>query len=362
MAFLEGKTPTEKKKLIAAAGLGLVALVALYLAFGRTFFGGTTSATTTKSSATPTPGSRPSNRPDASLPTVDEQNQVYETTPVVYPAANAYAPDAGRNIFAFYEPGLPCTRNCPTPIVTPPPFIPPSPTPTPPIYITSFNPASLYAGSKGFRLEVIGERFSPDAHIYFSQTQMPTTFINPQKLVADIPANLIAQEGPRGIIIQTPDGKLYSNQIMMTIQAPPKPTVQYIGMIGRKRYNNDTAYFTENEKSAPFGLRLNDVQGGRFRLVAIDPAEVTFQDVDLGFKHRIPLSKPVSIAGTQPARGGVPNDSGFVPFNPNAVPQGNIPGIPNNIQRFKPGQPAMEAAPQQKEEKKDVDDNAIDDG
>ena len=48
MALFEGKNPTERNKMIAAAVLGLVALVALYFAFGRSFFGSTTTATTKK--------------------------------------------------------------------------------------------------------------------------------------------------------------------------------------------------------------------------------------------------------------------------------------------------------------------------
>ena len=59
---------------------------------------------------------------------------------------------------------------------------------------------------------------------------------------------------------------MYSNQVMLRVQAPPKPTLQYIGMIGRKRYNNDTAYFIEQGNATPIGRRLNDVVAGRFRL------------------------------------------------------------------------------------------------
>ena len=71
MAFLEGKTETEKKQLIAAAVLGVVALVALYFAFGRSFFGGSTTRATVKITATPTPSSGASTtRPVAVLPTV----------------------------------------------------------------------------------------------------------------------------------------------------------------------------------------------------------------------------------------------------------------------------------------------------
>ena len=100
----------------------------------------------------------------------------------------------------------------------------------------------------GWRSTATG--FTPDAHIYFNQNELPTIFVNAQTMVADIPANFITQEGPRQIIVQNRlTDKLYSDQFMLTVQAPPRPTLQYIGMIGRKRYNNDTAYFTESSQA-----------------------------------------------------------------------------------------------------------------
>ena len=216
-------------------------------------------------------------------------------------------------------------------------------------------------------LEVNGERFTPDVHIYFNQTEFPTTFINAQKLVTDIPANLISAEGSRQIIVQSPDGKAYSTQVMLVVQAPPRPGFKYVGMIGRKRYNNDTAYFLEASKPVPFGARLNDVVGGRFRLINITPQAVTFEDTTLGFKHQIPIEKSTSGgSGSSPgaapgSRGnnGFPGaDPGFQPYNPNAIPQ-DIPGIPNNIPRYVPPNPTD---PKQPTNKKDVDDDGGDRG
>jgi hypothetical protein len=314
MSIFEGKTSTERNKMIAAAVLGVVSLVALYLAFGRSFIGGS-SATSVTVKTSPTPVSKvPANRGDTVLPSEAEQNFLYQTTPVVYLPGSAYAPDAGRNIFAFYEPPPPCL-DCPPPPPKPSPTPPPpSPAPTPPIYITA-APQSVFAGSKAFRLDVSGNEFPPDARIYFNQNEMPTKYVSAQRLSTDIPANFITVEGPRQIIVQTPDGKLYSNQVMLIIQPPPKPTVQYIGMIGRKRYNNDTAYFVEAGSDKPVGRRLNDVVGGRFRLVDISSGDVVFEDVNLGFRHKIALStvapggRMQSESGfTQPpARPGVQN-------------------------------------------------------
>ncbi|MEO6654539.1 MAG: IPT/TIG domain-containing protein [Pyrinomonadaceae bacterium] len=358
MTIFEGKTQTEKNKLIAAAVLGVVALAALYMAFGRNLFGSTATSVTVKTSLTPKPGATPGAvRNEAVLPTVDEQNFVYQTTPVVYQPGNSFAPDPGRNIFAFYEPPPP-TPYVPTPI----PVVivkPPSPTPTPIFLATLINPQTAFAGSRSFRLEVGGERFTPDARIYFNQTEMPTTFVNPQKVVADIPANMIAQEGPRQIIVQTPDGRAYSTQLMFTVQAPPRPGFEYIGMIGRKRYNNDTAYLLENGKTQPFGARLNDIVSGRFRLVDISPTEVVFDDISLGFRHKIAISQGPSGSGGPPLRG--QPDGGFVPYNPNNIPQGDIPGFPG--QRFvTPSQIQPQNPPQKKKPVENKNDDVDDDG
>lgn len=357
MGLFEGKSPAERNKMIAAAVLGLVALIALYFAFGRSFFGGSSTTATGKGTPTPTPRSTPStSRADASLPSPQDQQFVYETTPVIYQAGNAYAPDAGRNIFAFYEPPPPCTDDCPpTPIPTPPPPKPPSPVPTPPIILAFANPQSVYAGSRGFRLELNGDHIPPDARILFNQAEMPTTYVNGQRAFTDIPSNLIAQETQAQVMMRTPDGKLYSNPVFVTIAAPPKPGYQYIGMIGRKRYNNDTAYLVETGKTAPFGARLNDILGGRFRLVDISPAEVIFEDTQLGFRHPIAISKAPAGTATG-STAGKPMDGGMQPFDPTTMK--GIPGIPDNLPRYVPPPPPMQR-PIDKQ-KQDVDDSADD--
>jgi len=360
MAVLAGKTKNERNKMIAAILLGVLALFALYFAFGRSLF--SSSASTVKATPTPTTKVTVNVNSDPNkfkLPSADEQS-LNNVTVINYSPAGSDAPDPGRNIFAFYEPPLP-TPYSPTPLPTPTPLPPVTPAPTPPVIATFITPQSVYAGSQGFRLEVNGERFTPDMHIYFNQTEFPTTFVNAQKLVTDIPASLVSGEGSRQIIIQSPDGKLYSNQIMLTVQAPPRPGFKYVGMIGRKRYNNDTAYFLEASKPVPFGARLNDVVGGRFRLINITPQAVTFEDTTLGFKHQIPIEKSTGGSGSSPgaapgSRGnnGFPGaDPGFQPYNPNAIPQ-DIPGIPNNIPRYVPPNPTN---PKQPTDKKDVDDD-----
>ena len=209
MAVFEGKTSTERNKIIAAAALGLVALIALYMAFGRSLFGGTATTVKVTISPTPKPGVAPHRRRAAdrrrtgfrlsddagclSAGKLIRTRSGPEHLCVLRTAAtDSLQPDAGSSKYAK-------TRDTNADAI----FFPQ--------YIT---PPNVYAGSRGFRLEISGDRFTPDARIYFNQSEMPTTFVNPQKVVTDIPANLIAQEGPRQVIVQTPDGKAYSTQIL----------------------------------------------------------------------------------------------------------------------------------------------------
>ena len=325
--------------MIAAAVLGVLSLASLYLAFGQSLFGSRTSVTV-EVTPTPTPGGSPSRElREVRMPTQEDQNFDWQTTPVVYRPGLFSAPDPGRNIFAFYEPPPPTPYVAPTPT----PFIQPTPvpTPTPPIFVAYVNPQSVYAGSKTVRIEINGDKFTPDARIYFSQTQLPTTYLSAQRLVAEVPANLIAMEGPRQIIVQTVDGKLYSNQTMMNVQAPPKPQFKYVGMIARQHANNDTAVFREEGKPTEFAARLNDVLGGRFRLVSISAAETVFEDTSLGFRHRLELFRPPpgtvtssAPTPTRPIRGRPPGFQQDMPQQD--IDMSDIPGIPANIPRYVP--------------------------
>ncbi|HTH38127.1 MAG TPA: hypothetical protein VL572_09180 [Pyrinomonadaceae bacterium] len=341
MKLFEGKTKSERNKTIAAMILLGACLIVLFYAFGRGMFGGGTTKANVK--ATPTPRKQASSKPESStdqlkMPSPEDQIFQGETIPIVYQPGRFSADPPGRNIFAFYEPGKP------TPYVpTPAPIKTASPTPIPtplPINLAVVNPQSVYAGSNGFRMEIAGDKFTPDTKIYMDQQELPSTFISETRMTADVPNVLIRNDGQRRIMAQTADGTKYSNQITFDIQPAPKPQFTYIGMIARKRSNNDTAYFQEPGKQMPTSARLNDVVGGRFRLVSISEAESIVEDVSLGFKHRITI-RPASAASgaTGPQPGGRPfpgrTQPGFpasgapMPSNPTRVP-----GIPDNIPRY----------------------------
>ena len=272
------------------------------------------------------------------MPSREEQLFGYETTPVSYTPGMFGAPEPGRNIFAFHEPPPPCPECPPPPTPTPRPVVV-TPTPAFPFEMRGVSPQSVYAGSKTFRLEVAGERFTADAKIYFNDVELPTSFVNDQRLAANVPANLIAGEGSRSIKVQTPDGTKYSLPSNIIVQPPPRPNFTYIGMIARKRYNNDTAYFMEQGKQTPTAVRLNDVVGGRFRLVNLDAERVVLEDVNLGFKHEVKLDRTVQTSSSTTGPGGrpLPAPGGFQPYNPGGGTI-NPPGIPPNIPIYRPPQ------------------------
>lgn len=350
MKLFEGKTKTERNKLIAAMLLGGACLIVLFFAFGRGMFSG---SSTTSAKPTPTPKKSSTARNEAGkleMPSMDEQNLTMQTQPIAYNPGIYGANPPGRNIFAFYEPPKP-TPYVPTPIPPQPIVTPPPPTPYP-IQIAVINPQSVYAGSNGFRMEIAGDKFSPDTKIYMDQLELPASFISETRMVADVPAPLLKTDGRKQILAQTVDGTKISNPIMLDVQPPPRPQFQYIGMIARKRNNNDTAYFQEQGKPLPTSARLNDIVGQRFRLLSISADEVIFEDTSLGFKHKLQLFVPApgtsvpqpGIPGMQPGRGGFPSRESYTPMNPTMPNQGmpnpagntRIPGIPDNLPRYTP--------------------------
>lgn len=311
--------------MIAAALLGILALVSLYFAFGRGLFGGTSTAAP-PSATRETTRSPAGERSARSVPTTDAQNQEWLSTPVEYRPGSFSSPDAGRNIFAFYEPPPPGSI-----LPVPTPFPTPIPTPPPPLFVAYVTPQNIYAGGRSFRLEVNGDKFTRDTRIYFSQTQLPTTFLNEQRLAAEIPANMIATEGSRQIIVQSPDGKLYSNQLILNVQPPPKPQFQFVGAIARRLGNNDTAVFRDTEKRNEFSARLNDVVANRFRVLSISPEAVLLEDVNLGFRHRLELYRPPP--GTLVSGPPTISQPGFIPgrgFDPTLIQRAPRVVVPSN--------------------------------
>lgn len=349
MGVFEGKSPAERNKIIAAIVLGTLAVASLIYTFGGVFLPGKSNSTTVADAsptATVTQNNATQNaQTQISIPDVAAINQDYVVTPVIYGGGIDAGPIGGRNIFAFYEPPgpTPIPPKTPTPSITPTPFKPP-PTPTPPPILVSYvSPQSVYAGSKAFKLEVNGSKFTEDTKIVLNGTTLQTTFVNDQRLSATVSAAFIRNPGSGQIRVDTFDGKNFSNDVSFNIQAPPKPQVEYVGMQGKKHFNNDIAYFDEQGKKEPLGRRLNDIIGGRFRLISISEKEVEFEDVRLGFKHTVAMKRPD------------PADFVDSPRRPTRTPfrrgrrrgrgrTRSIPGIPDSIPRATP-RPRRTATP-----------------
>jgi len=117
MELFAGKSANERNKIIAAMVLGFVALIALYIAFGSGIFSGSKAAVVS-ASPTPKPGEKQSDTSAFRVPTRQEQDLGYATTPVDY-RPDSGASEPGKNIFAFYEPPIPCPGCTPTPTPKP---------------------------------------------------------------------------------------------------------------------------------------------------------------------------------------------------------------------------------------------------
>lgn len=347
MKIIEGKSPAERNKIIAALVLGALALLAIgYNVIG--LFPSKKPSTAAKPTPTPSQPVSPGQPKVADLPSSDATAFEYESTEITYAPGAYSAPEASRNIFSFND--NPPPKVVPTPVITLP-----SPTPTPPMMITSVMPQSVYAGAKSFRLEISGEKFTPQVRIYFNGSEMPTNFVNDRRVWTEVPANFIAGEGIRMLKLRTPDGKFYSNDASINVMAPPRPNFTYLGPLVRKRSNNDTAYIQEQGSQNAVGKRLNDIIGGRFRLVSISTTRVIVEDINLGFRHTINISTAAMSGGatTSPQPGGFSPDQNFVPYNPNNPNMPPVQQIP--VPRYQPNNPNQPPPA-------DQDDNDGDDG
>jgi hypothetical protein len=264
--------------MIAAAVLGVAAIAVL----GYVFFGGSSTKPTTnnpiaKASATPTKTTK--DNPD----TLTDDPSVYQ--PVVYNGVVAAGSEADRNIFAYYEP-----TPKPSPVVYIPP---PSPTPTPPLTITSLVPSNVYARTADFGLQVMGDKFTPAFHVTLDGRDLPTRFTNAQQLFTTVSATLIANPGVRQVMVRSNDGKLYSNTLNLNVTPPPPPNYNYIGIIGKPRFN-DTAVLQDKGSKELVNVQRGDLVGGRFRVSSISEKEIILVDTTL--KIRWPIGFTVDSA------------------------------------------------------------------
>lgn len=286
MALFEGKTPSERNKLILAIVLGALALVALsYMFFGssstprRVANTNARTVTTQTTQTTATTGARP---PTAVLTPEDVRTQAEQLPlhPIDYQTALPAVPEAGRNIFAFYIPPKPT----PTPV-----FVPtPTPAPPPSLMLSGISPTNVYARTGDFTLQVTGDKFTPAVRIYFGDAELATRFVNAQQLSANVPSPLIGYEGPRQISVRTSDGALFSNTATLNVMTAPIPNYSFVGILGDQRYS-DTAILKDKNSKQLINAQRGDVVGGRFRVTSISEREVWLTDTSLRIKHTLPF-------------------------------------------------------------------------
>ena len=284
MEIADLNKPGEKKKLIAAGVLGLVAILFLWW----TFFGfGSSSSPTTPRPTTPqtrsAPPTRGGNQTAANQPDTSEElsKLVNELTEVHFVMANTNVPEARRNIFAFYEPP-PKQQVVETP--------PSTPTPTPPLLLASLSPSNVYAGTAEFPLEVTGDKFTSDVRIFVDGRELQTKYRSAQQLSATVPASVIASPGSRVIAIRSTDGRVYSNSLNLNVAQPPAPNYTYIGLMST-RTHVDIAILQDLNTKAVVNAQRGEMFGGRFRLTSIGDKEIVFTDTNLKIAHKIKMTE-----------------------------------------------------------------------
>jgi hypothetical protein len=155
--------------------------------------------------------------------------------------------------------------------------------------LASLSPGNTFARTGDFTLEVAGDKFTPQLRIVVDNTELPTRYISPQQLSATVPASLIANPGNREVMARSADGKLYSNPVTLTVNAPPTPNYTYVGIIGTRRYI-DTAILQDKGSKETLNVQRGDLLGGRFRVTSISEKELVLVDNNLKIKHTLPFS------------------------------------------------------------------------
>lgn len=298
MASPEETPKSERKKMIIAIVLGVGALFTLWYAF----FGSTPKATSPQAGASNANRGTLAPRSPSATGAVDpavpplrraglrEEELLLPPRPIpLVDAAPPAVPEASRNIFAYYVPP-------PKPVITPTPLPPPSPTPPPPLLVASVSPSNVYARTSEFRLDVSGDKFTPQARVYVEGRELATRYLSPQQLSATVPAAVIANEGVRQITVRTPDGTLYSNIATLNVSAPPPPNYTYVGLVGGPSYN-DTAILKDKSSRNLVNVQRGDTVSGRFRVTSISQREVVLVDTNIKVRHTLPLTTESATPG-----------------------------------------------------------------
>jgi hypothetical protein len=291
MEFVDFNRPGEKKKLVGAGVLGLIAILFLWW----TFIGFGSSTPTSQRPASPTPevtNNRPtrSTRPETAT---DAQVINIADLGIVPPMISVpNVPEPKRNIFAFIEKPVGATvAVAPTP----------TPTPTPPLLLASISPSNVYAKTADFTLEVAGDKFTPEMRVFLDNQEVTTKYKGPQQLSATVAAANIASPGARQIQVKTPDGRIYSNNLALSVAPPPTPNYSYVG-IYETMSRVGTALLQDKNNKDILSVQRGDLLAGRFRVTSISEKEVVFMDANLKIKHTLQMTEGERLPGAPVGR------------------------------------------------------------
>lgn len=271
------QNPSERKKLIWAGALGMLAIILLWWTFFG--FGSSPPKPTQRGEPTTSSGIRPTSSSAQSQNAVEsKRDSLDQLRPVNDDGSVPSVPEARRNIFVYYEPPAPVAAAS---------FVPtPTPTPTPPVLLANISPMNVYARTSEFALEISGDKFTSQMRVTVDNIELPSRYVSPQQVTATVPASMIANPGARQVMLRSSDGKLYSNVLTLNVAAPPTPNYTYVGIIGTWKHI-DTAILQDKSNKEVLNVQRGDLLGGRFRVTSISEKELVLIDNNLKIKHTL---------------------------------------------------------------------------
>lgn len=284
MPLVDLNQPGEKKKLIWAVVLGFVAIVFLWWTFFGFGSSSSPSRATVRPTATPTPQpATGQNNAAANGRASADALDAASFRPIDFQQSSHDAPEAKRNIFAYWEP--PVKPPQPVKVETP------TPQPPPPVLLASLSPANAYARSPEFKLEAAGDKFTPEMRIFMDGRELPTKYVSPQQLSTTVPATFIGTPGARQVEVRTPDNRLYSNVVALNVAAAPTPNYTYVGIISPTTHVGDTALVQDKNNKSILSVQRGDLLSGRFRVTSIGDKELVLMDATLKIQHKLAMTE-----------------------------------------------------------------------
>jgi hypothetical protein len=154
------------------------------------------------------------------------------------------------------------------------------------VLLAGLSPANVYARTAEFKLEVTGDKFTPQLKVLIDNNEVPTRYISPQQLSATVAAAVIANPGARQVMLRSSDGTLYSNSSALNVSPAPIPNYNYVGIFGTHRHI-DTAIVQDKASKEILNIQRGDLLGGRFRVTSISEKELILVDNSLKIKHTL---------------------------------------------------------------------------